>query len=809
MNNAKSTPALGPRRALGAAIAAVGLTLALPAQGGTAAHNLPETLPAPDAATEAVAEELTIEGLRTGAWSARGVAPYRSTADGRHYTALTPDGRAVVKYRYADGAAVDTLLSLDAVTPEEGLDVSELRLSDYELSQDEERLLLCAHPEYIYRRSYRAEWFYYVIGRPAFKRIAPDKVQAATLAPDGRQIAYVRAGDIYITRVMTASIELSERRVTDDGAAGRILNGVPDWVYEEEFSMNSALAWSPDSKQLAYLKFDETDVPEYRLPTYKGLAPEHTEYTLYPGERAYKYPVAGARNSRVSVWTYETFTKKTRRIALPESEGAGGEAGGYVTRVRFTTSPERLAVVTLSRRQDAMRLYFAHPYSGEARLVTEDRSDTYINPDNMDLIQFYDEGFTWVSERSGWRHLYLYDNVGSLVRQLTRGDFDVTDVYGYDPATRSAYVQTAYVGSGASVPQELTRGIYRVDAKGTMHPLFAGGRDGAGCRGTHAATFSRGYLYMQHTYSDALTPPRVTLELVQGLRTLRTLEDNAALRARLGLPEAGGSAAGASSRFASREFFRFRTPEGTELNGSIIRPRDEGRGGRRHPLLMEHYSGPGSQQVLDRWQLGWEQVLAARGYAVACVDPRGTGGRGAAFERQTYMQLGVREAQDLLAAGRYVAGLPYVDPTRMALWGWSYGGYATLMALCAPQGDQGPVYRAGMAVAPVTDWRLYDSAYTERYMRRPQENADGYRDASVLTRAGGLNSERTSVLVVHGTADDNVHPQHTLELTEEWVQQGKDFDMLLYTNRDHSIRGGKSNVHVYRQLLRYLEQHLK
>ena len=733
---------------------------------------------------------LTLEGLRRGEWSAKSAPAYRSTADGRHYTALTSDGRAVVKYRYADGAAVDTLLSLDAVAAADDVDAATLRLTDYVLSDDEERLLLCANPEYIYRRSFRADWFYYVIGRPAFKRLTAGKVQAATLAPDGRQVAFVRDGDIYITRVMTASIELSERQITTDGEAGKVINGVPDWVYEEEFSMNSALCWSPDSKQLAYLRFDESEVREYSLPLYKGQAPEREEYALYPGAYTYKYPVAGERNSKVSVWTYETFTKKARRMNVPV------EADGYVPRIRFTRNAEQLAVMTLDRRQAHLSLYFAHPYTGEARLIAEDRNEQYINPDNMDLIRFYDDGFTFVSEKSGYRHLYYYSNVGTPLRQITKGDFDVTDVYGYDPVTKNAYVQTAYVGQGSAVPQELTRGVYRVDVKGVMHPLFNGGHDGQGCRGTHAAAFSRGFLYMQHWYSDAATPTRVTLELVAGLKQIKVLEDNAALRRRLGLDGSAGA-----SLFAPREFFRFTTPEGTELNGYVIRPRGA-EAKQKYPLLMEHYSGPGSQQVLDRWQLGWEQYLAQQGYAVACVDPRGTGGRGAAFERQTYMQLGVREAADLLAAGRYVAALPFVDKDRLAIWGWSYGGYATLMTLCGGN----DVYRAGMAVAPVTDWRFYDSVYTERYMRTPQENADGYAKSSVLGRSEAL---RGNVLVVHGSADDNVHPQNTYELTEQWVQQDKDFDMLLYTNRDHGIRGGNSNVHVYRQLFRFLERNLK
>lgn len=725
-----------------------------------------------------------LKDINERAFAAKGVPAYRSMADGKHYTALSEDGRSIVKYQYSNGAAVDTLLNLNRVTTEEGAeDISDLRLSDYELSRDEQRLLLRANEEFIYRRSFKADYYYYVIGRPKLKRLTEGKVQAATLAPDGRQVAFVRDNNLFLTKIMTATIELSERQLTTDGKFGEVLNGTPDWVYEEEFSMNSAITWSSDSKMVAYLKFNESAVPTYSLPTYRGAQPAHDDCELYPGAYTYKYPVAGQVNSTVGVYTYEVYTRKTRQMNVPVP------AEGYIPRVRFTADSTKLAVMTFDRHQADFRMYFVNPYSGESKLIIEDTNEQYVNPDNMDCIRFYPDGFTFVSEKSGYRHLYYYNMVGTLQRQMTRGNWDLTELYGYDPKTRTAYIQAAWLGQGADMPAPLTRGIYKVDATGRMTPLFNGGKDGAGCRGTHRATFSRGFIYMQHFYSDADTPTRVTLELVNGLKQVKVMEDNAALAKKA--KEAGMS---------RREFFTFTTERGDKLNGYLTKPHNFDPA-KKYPVLMEQYSGPGSQEVLDQWQFGWEQYLNQEGYIVACVDPRGTGARGAAWERQTYCQLGVKESEDQLSAGRYMASLPYVDKDRLAIWGWSFGGFNTLMTLCGGN----DVFKVGMAVAPVTDWKFYDTVYTERYMRTPQENADGYRAASVLERSDKLQG---TVLVIHGSADDNVHPQNTYELTEQWVQQGKEFDMAIYTNRNHSIFGGNTRNHLYNKLFKYLQRNL-
>ena len=731
--------------------------------------------------------EFTVQDVRSGMFSGKSVASFRSTADGKHYTAITPDGRAIVKYQYSNGQAVDTLLNLNTVKPEEGTSVDGVRLRGYELSQDEERLLVWSNPEYIYRRSFKADYYYYVIQaggvkRDKIKRLTEGKVQAAQLAPDGRQVVFMRDNDLYLVKVMSAGMDLAERQMTNDGKRNAIINGVPDWVYEEEFSMNSAIAWSPDSKTVCYLKWDESPVKQYYLPTYRGAFPSRDEYELYPGQYTYKYPVAGEVNSTVTAWSYDVYTKKTNQLKVPV------DVDGYIPRIQFTTNENQLAVMTLNRLQNRLQLYFVNPQSGVAKLILEDTNEQYISEGDLDAVQFDAQGFTWASERSGYRHLYYYNLLGQQQRQLTKGNFDVTSIYGYDAATKSAYVQVAWLGNGADKPAALTRGIYKIDAKGQMLPLFNGGKDGKGCRGTHRAAFSKGFIYMQHYYSDAETPTRVTLETVKDLKVIKVMEDNAELKAKMaGMPK--------------KEFVQFTTERGDVLNGYIIKPASA-TASAKAPAVLFQYSGPGSQQVLDSWGFGFEQYLVQQGFVSVCFDGRGTGARGAQWERQTYCQLGVKESEDQLSAGRYAAKLPYVDGSKLGIWGWSFGGYNTCMTMCGGN----DVFAAGVAVAPVTDWKFYDTVYTERYMRTPQQNADGYKAASCLERASQLNG---NLLIVTGTADDNVHPQNTFEFAEALVQADKDFDMMTYTNRDHGIRGGNSNNHIYTKVYNYFKSHLK
>mgnify|MGYP003311371671 CR=1 FL=1 len=727
--------------------------------------------------------KILVSAFAALAVSATAVAQGRSTADGKHYTSITDDGRAIVKYQYSNGQAVDTLLNLDTVKPEEGTEVKGLKIAGYELSQDEERLLVWSNRENIYRRSYKADYYYYVITaggvkRDKFKRLTEGKVQAAQMAPDGRQVVFMRDNNLYLVKVMSAGIDLAERQITTDGERNKIINGVPDWVYEEEFSMDRAIAWSPDSKTVCYLKWDESPVNTYYLPLYQGAFPTRSEYELYPGQYTYKYPVAGETNSTISAWAYDVYTKKTTALKVPV------DADGYIPRIQYTTQDNQLAVMTLNRLQNRLQLYFVNSQSGVAKLIVEDTNDQYIAEGDLDAVQFDPQGFTWASERSGYRHLYYYNNLGQQQRQLTKGNFDVTAIYGYDPATKCAYVQVAYLGQGAEMPAPLTRGIYKIDAKGQMLPLFNGGKDGKGCRGTHRASFSKGFIYMQHTYTDAETPAKTTLESVSNLKVLKTLVDNSDQK-KPGMPK--------------REFVQFTTERGDVLNGFIIRPANAGS--EKLPAVLFQYSGPGSQQVLDTWNAGFEQTLVANGFVYGCFDGRGTGARGAQWERQTYCQLGVKESEDQLSAGRYVAKLPYVDANRVGIWGWSFGGY--LSALSAFK--SGKTFKMAISVAPVTNWRYYDNIYTERFLQTPQENPDGYDQNSPITFAKDLD---TKYLLIHGTADDNVHFQNAMDLVTALNKAGKQYDQFFYPNKNHFIMGGNTRAHLYTKLTNYILENL-
>lgn len=699
-----------------------------------------------------------LKDIINGKYRTKSVSQFRSTADGDYYTALNPERTMIVKYAYKNSVPVDTLFN--TATAKE---CDFKRIDGYELSDDEKKLLLYTDSESIYRRSFKAKYYTFEIRRNLVKPLSEGKQQAALFSPNGRMVAFVKDNDIYLKKLDYDT----ESQITKDGKKNEIINGIPDWVYEEEFSMNSAMSWAPDNTSLAYIKFNESDVKEYPMQMFKGLNPSLDENTLYPGEFSYKYPVAGEVNSTVSVHTFNVENKVTKKMDLLVGEE------DYIPRVRFTQDPSKLAVMTFNRHQNLFRMHFANPGSGVSKVVLQDENEAYVNTDNMDFIEFYPEFFTFVSEKSGYRHLYQYGMSGSLMKQITKGDWDLTDYYGYDPVSRAFYFQ-------AAEESPLVRDVYKVDAKGVKTKLTTD-------KGTNSAHFSKNFKYFQNYHQSADSPVTVSLKDAKG-KTVRVLEDNSALKEKL-----------AGLALSKKEFFQFKAPSGEVLNGYMMKPINFDPN-KRYPVLMTQYSGPGSQQVLDRWDMNWQQYLTSQGYLVACVDGRGTGARGAKFERLTYRQLGVLESQDQIAAAKYLGTLGFVDPARIAIWGWSFGGYNTLMALTGSD-----VFKVGMAVAPVTDWRFYDSVYTERYMRTPKENHDGYEASSALKRAANLKGK---LLIITGSADDNVHPQNTYEFTEALVQNDIQFDMHVYTNRNHFISGGNSQYHIYRKLVNYLNQNL-
>jgi dipeptidyl-peptidase-4 len=694
-------------------------------------------------------KEITDGKFRTE--SLRGVV---SMNDGEHYTRMNEKGTRILKYSFRTGEEVGVVFDVTTAR-----DCNFKTFDGYTFSPDETKILIRTGTKQKYRRSYTAVHYIYSVKNNRLETLTDGGPQEAPVfSPDGTMIAFVREGNIFLVKMLYGN---SESQVTEDGKFNEIINGVPDWVYEEEFEFNRALEFDANSEMLAYIRFDESEVPLFSLPIYAGQAPHLAQFDTYPGAYSYKYPKTGEPNSKVSVHTFDIRSKVTRKMNLPV------DPDGYIPRIKFTKEANKLAIVTMNRYQNRLDLYFADPRSTVCKLVLRDESPYYIDEKSLNNIRFYTNHFSFVSERDGYAHLYWYSMGGNLIRQVTQGKYEVTDFLGWDEANDTFYYQSNEEGP-------LYQAIYKTDKKGKKTRLSEK-------RGTNNAYFSRTMKYYINTFSNLQTPPVTTINDNNG-KTLKTLVDNNALKqtlARYDLPD--------------KEFFTFSTSQGVSLNGWIMKPAGF-TVSRKYPVLMFQYSGPGSQQVLDRWGgVSWESYMTAKGYIVVCVDGRGTGGRGEEFKKCTYLNLGVKESQDQVEAAKYLGALPYIDKGRIGIWGWSYGGYMTIMSMS----EGTPVFKAGAAVAPVTDWKYYDTIYGERFMRTPKENAEGYKAGSAFTRANNLNGR---LLLVHGIADDNVHFQNCVEYSECLVQANKQFEMQLYTNRNHGISGGNTRYHLYTRL---------
>lgn len=682
------------------------------------------------------------------------VGEMRSLPDGEHYTAMNAERNMIVKYSYRTGKAVDTLFNATTVR-----ECEFTKFDGYTISSTGHHILVWRETEPIYRRSYKAAVYDYDVRRNYIKPItdSKEKVMIPTFSPDGRMCAFVKDNNIWIRKFDFDT----EVQVTKDGALNKILNGTTDWVYEEEFAVTNLMAWSPDSEYLAYVRTDETEVPEYSMQVYgEGL---------YPSYYNFKYPKAGQKNSTVSVKAYSVQTRDTKHLDVPMDEDS------YIPRITFTRNASQLAVMTLNRHQNIFNMYYVNPKSGVSRLILREENECYIDSEWLSSIHFLSNGFTYVSEQDGYAHIYLYSPTGVLQKQITQGNWDVTRLIGYDEATKNTYYESAE-------ESPLRRAVYKIDAKGVKTRLTPE-------EGTNSAAFSANYAYFVNRYSNANTPMRITVNETKSRKVLRTLQDNAELRERL-----------AQYRFGKKEFFTLTTKSGFELNAWMVKPAnfDESK---KYPVMMTQYSGPNSQQVLDSYSFDWEQYLAANGIIVVCVDGRGTGARGEAFRKCTYLRMGEKESQDQVEAAQALGQYPYIDAGRMAIWGWSFGGYNTLMALSVGHGT----FKVGIAVAPPTDWKYYDTVYTERYMRTPQENFDGYAATSPLKKVKDLEGK---LLLIHGTADDNVHFMQSMEYAEALVQAGKQFDMHVYKDRNHGISGGNTRYHLYTKMSNYLFENL-
>ena len=714
------------------------------------------------------AEQLSLKDLTSGTYSARGVSGVTPLLDGESYSQLSRDGKQIVRHSFRTGEETGVLFDVDNVKNRVKLE----RIDGYQMSPDEKNILVQTQTKGIYRHSRTAEYYIYNVKNRTLAHLSEGGPQEQPLwSRDGTMVAFVRGGNLFLVKLLFNN---SESQITKDGEFNKVINGKPDWVNEEEFALARAFDFNADNTMLAWIRYDETEVPMFSFPWYKGLSPEKKDYADYPGSFDYKYPIAGARNSVVSVHSFDIKSRAIRKMQLPIP------TDGYVPRIFFTDDAEKLLILTLNRHQDQLDIYLANPRSTECRVIVREQAECYVPEDVLKAFKVTSDGFVLMSERSGYKHFYLYDLNGTLRRQLTSGTYEAKALYGYDSKTG-----TTYYASNQESP--LRQSIYKSDSKGKVTRLSTSQT------GANSAIFSTGFRYYMNTWSDLNTPTVTTLCDASG-KTLKTLEDNAALRQKL-----------AGLKLGERKFFTFTTADGVLLNGFMVLPADFNQS-KKYPVVMFQYSGPGSQQVVDSWSAGnmggclYEQYLAQEGFISVCVDGRGTGGRGRDFEQCTYLKLGQLESHDQVEAAIWLGQQPYVDKNRIAIWGWSFGGFNTLMSMSEGR----PVFAAGVAVAAPTSWRYYDSIYTERFMRTPGENGAGY-DVCPISRASKLSGK---LLLIHGLADDNVHFRNAAEYTEALVQADKDFRELTYTNRNHSIYGGNTRNHLFRQITQHFKEKL-
>lgn len=714
----------------------------------------------------ASAQQITLEDVTSYRYAPRSIRAVRPLADGESYASASDDGKRIERCSFKTGVVTDVLFDAESAR---GAKIG--RVEGYIISPDEKTMLIETERTPIYRHSATSVYYIYNVKNKTLAPLSKNGAQECPkFSPDGTMVAFVRDNDLFLVKLLFNN---AETQVTKDGERNKIINGKPDWVYEEEFGFNCAFDFSADSEMLAWIRFDETNVKTFTFPWYKGECPSRDSYALYPGTYEYKYPKAGEENSKVSVLSFDIKSRVTRAMQVPL------DADGYIPRLQFTGEKDRLMVLTLNRHQDRLDFYAVNARSTQAQLVLREENKKYVDECSYSDVDFKHGNFVVISDRDGYRHLYLYTAGGQLVRQLTSGAYEVTEYYG-----KSADGKYFYYASNEDSPLE--QSVYRVDASGHKTKLSTR-------RGFNSALFSANHAYYINTFSDINTPPVYTVCAASG-KELRTVEDNAELRSSL-----------ASLPLSKPELISVTTADGVQLNGWMVKPADFDAS-KKYPVLMYQYSGPGSQQVHNDFSNGfsggliWEQRLASKGYIVVCVDGRGTGGRGSNFMRCTYLKLGDIESHDQVETALWLSKQPYVDASRIAIWGWSFGGFNTIMSMCEGRA----VFRCGVAVAPVTDWRFYDSAYTERFMRTPQENPSGY-DCSPLHRYSKLKGD---LLIVHGTADDNVHYQNTAELAEALVQADIQFDMQVYTNRNHNIYGGNTRKHLLRRIENYLDDHL-
>lgn len=710
---------------------------------------------------------LSLKSITGGEFYAHGIYGVNPLADGESYSQLV-DGKRIVVSSFKTGEQTGVLFDADNTKGK----VKVSRIDGYIMSPNQKNILLRTQTQSIYRHSTTAVYYIYNVQNRTLAPLSDGGPQECPLwSPDGNMVGFVREGNLFLVKLLFDNAEV---QITKDGKFNSIINGKADWVYEEEFVTNRSFDFNADATMLAWIRYDESQVPLFSFPMYKGMLPEMKENAEYPGAYEYKYPIAGQPNSKVSVHTFDIKSRATREVKVPL------EAEGYIPRIAFSSDPDKLLILTQNRHQDNLQVWVANPRSTECRCIVTDEVKPYVADKTYTLFKTIKDGFILMSERSGFAHLYQYNLLGTLKREIGKGQDIITDFYGYDEKTGTYYYQAQDGGP-------LRTGVYKCDAKGKVTSISTE-------PGQNSAIFSGNFKQLMLTHHSAATPPTYTLRNDKG-KVQKTLQDNAALKQKID-----------GMNLAKIEFFQFQTQDGVDLNGIMVKPADFDAN-KKYPVILYQYSGPGSQQVLDSWYAGncsaalLERYMAQEGFVSVIVDGRGTGGRGAEFEKQTYLKLGQLESHDQVETAIYLSKLPWVDAKHIGIWGWSFGGFNTLMSMSEGR----PVFYAGVAVAPPTSWRYYDTVYTERFMRTPKENQEGY-DCSPITRAKNLSG---SLLIIHGLADDNVHFRNVAEYTEALVHADKDFRQLTYTNRNHSIYGGNTRNHLYRQLINHFKQSMK
>ena len=656
-------------------------------------------------------------------------------------------------YDFATLKKVATLLDTKSHTDlADGID-------SYTFSNDEKQILIANNTSPIFRHSFTATYYLYNLATKELTKVL-ENVQEPTFSPDGTKIGYAKENDLFIYDIASKAIT----QVTTDGKKNEIINGITDWVYEEEFAFVRAFDWSSDSKKLAFIRFDESKVPQFSMDMYQK--------DLYPTSQTFKYPKAGEKNSEVSLHIFEVGSKSAKKINL------GNYSDFYIARMKWTNDANILSAQVLNRHQDNLDLIFVDGTIGTAKVILNEKDKAYVDvTDNLTFLK--DNSFIWTSEKDGFNHIYLYDKTGKLKNQVTKGKWEVTSYYGFDEKTKTVFYQS--VENGSTV-----RDVYKISLDGKKKVKLSSQV------GTNGATFSPDFTYYINTYSSVTTPPTYTLNSSKDGKQAQEIVNNTPLVEKIKKYD-----------LPTKEFFELTTEKGHKLNAWMIKPKDFDAN-KKYPVFMYQYSGPGSQEVANNWldtNDMWFMMLSQQGYIIACVDGRGTGYKGAAFKKCTQKELGKYEVEDQIDAAKVIGNYSYVDKTRIGIFGWSYGGF--MSSNCLFKGAD--VFKMAIAVAPVTNWRFYDSIYTERYMTTPQENASGYDDNSPINH---VNKLKGNFLLIHGTADDNVHVQNSMQMIEALVQANKQFDWAIYPDKNHGIYGGKTRIQLYNKMTNYIKEKL-